>query len=280
MQRKGTNMEDPIEYNNYDYDRHFEKIYFPLIDNSEYWPYKTHPEYLPYVGDKYNQQSYKTLFVLESHYLEDKDSENIYNSNEMKGKSDKEINRIFSNYWYDKNEWSLKKQFFKLKTETNFETRYVANCAIKAIKFNNRVLLEPIFQYKAFQNILNEGYTSDANRKKLRDFAYMNFFQRPSLKKGKQIIWEDIDIEIASKNLIEVINIIKPQLVIFISANSYDLFQEYIKNQNVETTSLNIQIYRFRQPGTRYWSSKTKSEILNNSKCDRDRLKDIFLSLG
>ena len=82
----------------------------------------------------------------------------------------------------------------------------------------------------------------------------MNYYQRPALITGDTISANSLDNEVACRNLINVINIIKPNAVIFISKKSYNKFNEDIKMIESNIDDNKLIILGISQPGTKYWN--------------------------
>ena len=76
--------------------------------------------------------------------------------------------------------------------------------------------------------------------------AFMNYYQRPSLMRGESILPDDMDKRFAATTLDEVINILKPTAVIFLSKTAY---WEYLNHHPAFE-----KIYTVAHPCSPWWN--------------------------
>ncbi len=229
------------------YDQALSKIPFYVI----------HPEYMPYIGEKYEE--YKILIVGESHYIgqspeTQKFTVDYFTTNWWNGNCG-ELDAVFSG-WYD-TRLVVKKYLTGVRRHGH---SIFTNC-IKS--FSDVVLDHPI------------TYISTEESQKFVYFSFMNFFQMPSLFEGMNF-WKSLTInnteekalavwyktvEESGKVLDSVIDIIKPELVIFVSKSAYGAY----KGSNAKHKD-DENVKGICHPGCSYWFKKRKSDGL----CGKD----------
>ena len=158
-----------------------------LLEIDFYKNSRIHKLMLPYIGSEY--EKYKVLIVAESHYLrEDSDREKV---------------KDFTKWLADKNE-------IKLMNEEYINTRKVVK---KHCSNNNK---QPFFS-----NIKKEIINIEKFWDKV---SFMNFFIVPSIN-GSRAIAVSKDIEKKSlENFENVLDVIKPNYILFLSKKSYYIF--------------------------------------------------------
>ena len=165
------------------YDSKFQSIPF----------YKSHPYMMPFVGDDYESSKHKKLLLIgESHYM-------------PKG----------STVHHDVNSWYDGNPILTVEEKDYCNTRGTRDG--KSGRFGKEV-----------DRCLNLVLPSDGNR--WHQVASFNYFLRPAddpenkeEKKGIEILWknfggERVDREKAVKNFINVLEILKPDLFVFMSS--------------------------------------------------------------
>lgn len=169
--------------------------------------YKIHPELLPFVGENYEEK--RILIIGESHYISKDDSKN---KDKLEG---------LRELWYTE-EWLKGPDNPLLNSFGYFITRRIV------LNFMNGCPQKTNF----FSNILMAylGKENDDDRTKFSDFAFMNYMQIPSFKYGSTIFNQatEYDYNIAKETLENVIEVLQPKKVIFLSKGAYDKF----KNNN------------------------------------------------
>ena len=197
----------------------------------------THQYMLPYIG--FNYQEHKVLLVAESHYLEnDEDRKKVAN---------------FKEWYEDKGNISLSKKGYE-----HIHTREVVQTW-----FSNGNGL--------FQKIKKEFENANINIKYFWErIAFMNFFIVPSTN-GSREIYSTKEVEEKSlSNFEEVIKILKPNYILFLSKRSYYIFEkknsEYLNKTSSFSHHTSIWWYRKRKDG-----KKAKDEF-------KEKIETIFES--
>jgi len=183
------------------------------------------------IGSEY--EKYKVLIVAESHYLrEDSDREKV---------------KDFTKWLADKNE-------IKLMNEEYINTRKVVK---KHCSNNNK---QPFFS-----NIKKEIINIEKFWDKV---SFMNFFIVPSIN-GSRAIAVSKDIEKKSlENFENVLDVIKPNYILFLSKKSYYIFEKsnskYLKNT-----------FGFGHPSSPWWSRKRKDGKKYKEEF-KEKIEEIF----
>lgn len=185
--------------------------------------FKLHPQLLPFIGAHYDD--YKILQIGESHYLPQ-------SKNNMKFDI-----KYFMDNWWDESCDDLAK-VFEDSSQYNgcwFDTRRVLKNYLVGKDGSYGIFINVI---KSFSKIiLNKkiSYITLEDKQLYNNFAFMNFFQMPSLFEGKKywnsLIQSTNDRELASKVfrkcteisikvVNDVIDIIDPNIIIFTSISA------------------------------------------------------------
>lgn len=202
-----------------------------LLEIDFYKNSRIHKLMLPYIGSKY--EKYKVLIVAESHYLiEDSDREKVK----------------------DFNKWIADKNEIKLMNEEYINTREVVK---KHCSNNNK---QPFFS-----NIKKEIINIEKFWDKI---SFMNFFIVSSIN-GSRTIAVSKDIEKKSlENFENVLDVIKPNYILFLSKKSYYIFEKsnskYLKN-----------IFGFGHPSSPWWSRKRKDGKKYKEEI-KEKIEEIF----
>ncbi len=202
-----------------------------LLEIDFYKNSRIHKLMLPYIGSEY--EKYKVLIVAESHYLrEDSDREKVK----------------------DFNKWLADKNEIKLMNEEYINTREVVK---KHCSNNNK---QPFFS-----NIKKEIINIEKFWDKV---SFMNFFIVPSIN-GSRTIAVSKDIEKKSlENFENVLDVIKPNYILFLSKKSYYIFEKsnskYLKN-----------IFGFGHPSSPWWSRKRKDGKKYKEEF-KEKIEEIF----
>ena len=225
--------------------------------------YKIHPELLPFVGSCFDD--YSILLVGESHYI-DQTSENI-----------RYDNSYFLNHWWNGTHSEIESESFSgwYNTRGVIENYLMGNRSKGHLIFSNLV--------KAFSEcVLNQKVEqiNTENSQVFRYFAFLNFFQMPSLIKGEKY-WNSLCIsdqstatelwnvckDNSAKVLDAVIDTLEPKVVIFSSNSAFEAYQE--SNHNTEHNSL---IKSVPHAGCSWWNKKSK-------KHDNKSGKELFIDI-
>ncbi len=229
--------------------------------------YKKYPELIPFVGDNYEKAKIKILLVGESHYTH-KNKESCLDGMAEPGSNDS---------LKDINDWYAGKLLQRLpETNTLLSNKDSYNTVGVVRKYLNDKKLDRsyhIFDYPA--KVISEyNYVSNENlneRDAFKYISFINYFQRPEFSYGNSIKLYEIDEKIAFENFCNVINKIKPELIIFVSRLAYNSFNYYSQINNY---SCNIKCTRIPHPCSAWWNRRTK-----NGLDGRKRLMNILESL-
>lgn len=190
--------------------------------------YKSHPEMLPFVGLNYDKL--KIMIIGESHYIDDKKCKWTVNNEAdftktWYGDSRNDIKKLFEN-WEDAKYW--------------FYTRYVVcRNVLGGHSRSSGIFFKPA-GYIAQNNDIEK---EDA----LESITFMNYFLRPAAEKGESINTSREDLSHARENLNKVIEILKPELIIFVSKKAYSAYGDY-NNPKVKYTT---------HPCSSWWTKST-----------------------
>lgn len=254
------------KYQDFKFDSDLVSSSIRIGDNQNYFIYKQHKEYLPYVGDLYGSKYPKMLLVLESHYLEPKDRDKVLNVLNEKYNFESDSIKHFAEAWYFNQDNSWSKFETKIVNKHFYNTRSVIIDVMEG-KNTNNVIADVLNVFDEVNKEING--TVKQEKEGIRNFAFMNFFQRPEINTGKSIKHTKFDVSVAKENLNNVINILKPDKVIFVSIKSYNIFS--YKNDEIKS---NENIIRVSQPGCKYWNIH---EIYNKcylENCFRDWIRE------
>lgn len=196
---------------------------------------KNHQLMLPYIG--FNYQEHRVLLVAESHYL-----------------GNEEDRKKVANF----KEWYENKGDITLSQEGHINTREVVGQW-----FSNGNGL--------FQKIKKELENANIDIKYFWErIAFMNFFIVPSTN-GSREIYSTKEVEEKSlTNFEQVIKILKPNYILFLSKKSYYIFErknsEYLKKTSSFCHPTSLWWYRKRKDG-----KKSKDEF-------KEKIETIFKS--
>ncbi len=246
----------------HDFDEEFKSIEIEM-DSDKIYFYKIHEELMPFVGTDYKNSDIKVLFVGESHYVD-----NNWHMNEKNWRSydigkwvKPDWQEIFKPFSYDKegNQLETKDENFTSWFNTRMHANRVGNptASEKALK---NLIKRPL-------GVLNQtfGFTFG-----IKNIAFFNFFQYPSLCNGQTIrnsinnkTWEELfafSLELVAR----AVEIIKPDIIILLSADLYDK-KDAIKSRISEISDPGVAICATYHAGdNRVWYHKYKK--LNDKK--------------
>jgi hypothetical protein len=107
------------------------------------------------------------------------------------------------------------------------------------------------FLYRELNSSLNSlGLCADTRA--IENVAYMNAFQRPAFDTGNSFknCCTKIDSTIAINTIVSVVNVIKPELIIFVSKYAWDICGEKVKSQ---CENIDVNFVCHPATGGRYW---------------------------
>lgn len=218
----------------------------------------THANYLPFVGDDY--EHFRVLHVGESHYINQTPENCTY-----------DLSYMMSHWW----DYSLDEEFLS-KNEECYNTRDVLFNYLSG----NRRRGHSIFTnfLKGFSDAVLEETISHItleNSQKYNYFAFMNYFQMPSLYWGMKF-WDSLvrcagngdealdawnkTVQVSTEVLDKVIDIIHPSLVIITSKSAYNAYKESKGAHATDSIVINAP-----HPGCKYWTMH-KQQIIQEIK--------------
>lgn len=217
-----------------------------------------HPEYIPFVGKEYD--TYRVLQVGESHYINNRPDDKPGTKKTLEhfegwweGKQSDEINELSSG-WY--------------KTNDIVQNYMDGNRTRAHGIFTNvlKVFCEQIETNRKFEHI------SQKSSKNYELFAYMNFFQIPSIYHGKSFTYalyaagKDKDLKWSKKDIDDfwykcmensvavfekVVDILKPNAIIISSNEVAKYYKRYGSREKTGNDGPYIDGY-----GTKFWPGK------------------------
>ncbi len=185
--------------------------------------YQLHPEMLPFIGRHYPET--RILVLGESHYLSNEESE------EKKQLQD----------WYKR-----PTQDFSLKWPSNLDTRGVVHNYL----IGWRTKASTMFSNPAKALIDAWGLKEVNDSEAFTAFAFFNYFQRPASYSGSSISLTNEDEVQAASILPQVIKILKPNKVVFLSKKAFD---SYCRQEGNVDCSLIDYVYH---PTSKYWNEE------------------------
>lgn len=227
---------------------HYEK----LLQKTPF--YQLHPEYLPFIGDKYNE--YKILHIGESHYI---------NQEENSSSDDKYPITYFENWWTD--------CCLDLHNEYGgwYSTKKVVEDYLAGTRHKGHSIFSEVI--KVFDKVYFGKNNVQMNHKESQNyhyFAFMNFFQMPSLYRGKKYwnsletsanklgnkqlafeVWEKT-AQVSSEVVDNVIEVLKPTVVIFTSKSAKGAYDKHGKYHSESYIINSIH------PGCSWWNRPMK----------------------
>ena len=226
--------------------------------------YKKYPVMMPFVGKSYSNSNAKILLIAESHFLHSETAEII-------GKE--EFDRLRTD-WYKRSSTDFEKQGLRIHS---IYTRAVVYSALYNDYSNS---------FRIFYNINSEAReTFKLNGLEGNPLEYMcfyNYFQRPAFQSGKSIIDTEEDNEKAFAVYNEVVQILKPDLVIFVSAKAANIYK-YYRNQKYKGIASGLNQPDFDvvpHPGSSWWNRKSKNygkNIDGTNRTGREKFRHILL---
>ena len=217
----------------------------------------SYPQYLPFIGNAWANQTNRVLFIAESHYFHEKSN----------GKSN-------SQTWYVENASNLHPE------ELNWtDTRGVVERADKG-KFRSKGL--SIF-YNLKSAIESTLEIKNSKETMFQNFGYYNYFQRPAEVSGKSIRNMNIDNEIAYQTLTAICEHAKPTVIIFVSSRAKNSFDSVHKRLNLMQFD-SSHIYQVPHPACAWWNRKSKSfsktgEAISGKRKFMNIIKELDLKL-
>lgn len=241
-----------------------------LIENTlkDIHHYRVHPEYLPFIGKDY--EKYRILLVGESHYV----NQSAHSST---------VTLTDFDSWWDEPCPKV-----SMGSEGWFNTRQVVENYKSGDKGGKYGIFTNII--KSFSKVVlgEEIHRISLDKKQLIDcFAFMNFFQMPALY-SKMKYWNSLvksakllgdksladevwnkSVAVSSGVLNDVIDILKPKLVVFVSVSAGKAYQNSCgANSSIDTdivyTSHPARPFSWNKPLPSL-NGKTGKEVFENA---------------
>ena len=230
--------------------------------------FNTHPEYLPFVGDRYEE--HRILIVGESHYIGQTPETEKYGIG------------YFAEKWFTEPAEILTEPYAGW-----FNTRGVIEDYLSGSRSKGHLIFTNII--KSFSSAVLDEPVSRINLKesqKFNCFAFMNYFQMPSVYRGMKFwnaleisaekagdkdaasqVWLDVNRE-SAKVLDDVIKALSPELVIFTSKSAYYAYTAVNTKHRDDKN-----IFVIPHAGCAWWNKPSKS---SNGKSGREIFEEIL----
>lgn len=210
--------------------------------------FELHPELLPYVGPHYNDL--RILLIGESHYIDGIPDQNIFL--EWYNKSTREI---FSGKDQEYQSW-----FNTREIATNFLCHRRSTATTEMFSYPGKLIKEIL-------SGSGEGCPTDSAA--FQCVAFFNFYQRPNLTRGGSFCpitkMEESEISQAKEITKEIIEILKPSIVVFLSKKAYTAFgQEKIENTTIESTNHPTCSWWYKENGKDHFKNVIQKTIQEN----------------
>lgn len=206
-----------------------------------------HPSYMPHIGDGYDTAPIKIMIVAESHYL----------PNYLDDK-------ITVEDWYDNPE----SVYARMKGDDKgwIDTKGVIKHYRKEQKNGALVL---------FAN-LEKAYAEACSGKLLFDECiFLNYFQRPAERQGESIRISKRDSEVALQNLLTLIDVTKPNKIVFVSSKAHKDFQAACFDKGIAKDDLPYVGTVPHAGASVWWNKASKKFALKGGKPVTGRQKFI-----
>lgn len=268
--------------------------YINELKKIDFFKENIHPEYLPFVGEGYCK--YRILHVGESHYIG-----NYHKDHEEKnGKIMKENSIMLQDYqgWWDG------KQSAKLSELAYgwYNTSNIVNWYMSCERHKGHGIFTNVL--KSFCNVVatNEAFnriTTD-DSKRYNYFAYMNFYQMPSIYYGENYtkalyaagklanystesideIWYEC-MEKSSKVFEDVVNALDPVCIVVSSREVEKYYSKYGSKNSGGTYSAgklcnDPRMIYVDHPGSSWWNRRKKNVQETSKEHLESRLKEIY----
>lgn len=232
--------------------------------------YRIHPELIPFVGSDYDK--YRILIIGESHYI-----------NQPKNASDIALND-FSEWWEKPCPHLLENSEGWVNTRGVIDNYMSGKSGSYGIFTNVVKSFSKTVLKREIKRITLE------DKQLFSHFSFMNFFQMPSLYNGMKYwdslrrsaklagdknlaekVWKKC-VEVSASVTDEVIEILKPKTVIFVSISAGNAYRNASTKQHSDT-----EIIYTSHPSTPFtWNKALKSL---NGKKGKDVLEDALLKI-
>ena len=206
--------------------------------NREFAVFERFPDFVPYIAEGYGD-SKKILLIWESYYASNKDSTEIVKSPEK--------------WYFDAPQESIDKlkEFGRQNEEACRHWNFASKMHPDGIDRKSSTFANVANVFKEFMPKGEDPFSYCAG---------YNFYLRPA-KERDSIKDKPIDREIAAKTLLKVIDILKPEYVVFLSKKSYGVFKKECKGFKQEFPS--VVFVAFAHPSRYWWNRKHGKDKLS-----------------
>ena len=186
-----------------------------LLEIDHYFKY---PIMMPWIGNYYGERYKRVLFVGESHYFP----------------SNSKAQMIPDQWYHSRQDCLIDDELDYINTRDVISNRHSKNGIWK----------------NPGQIMINQDILPPLESNNVFDwFCFYNFFQRPAQIEGNELLINEIDIKIANEVFHSNIQILKPEVVIFLSSKAWNS-----SNKN----GMNDIIFDFvPHPSSNWWNRKS-----------------------
>lgn len=233
--------------------------------------YKIHPEYLPFIGDHYDQ--YKVLHIGESHYIDQKWNPEVND----------EVTILDFFNWFEDPCLPVSEKFHWW-----YNTRDVVYNYLNGKRHKGHQIFTNLT--KSFDKIVLQKEMGKATTESCMDynyFAFMNFYQMPSIYNGisywssleksaqklNRLLYANQIYEVTAKKssqiVDEVIDIIKPEMIIFTSQSAFKAYAKFGKYAKEDFVIYTVH------PGCAWWNRPLKrfQGLTGKEKLEQEMMK-------
>jgi hypothetical protein len=196
-----------------------------------------YPQMLPFIGNKWKQQSKKILFLGESHYIPGDELKDLENETHLTD-------------WYN----NTSDNFYEGLADY-IDTRGVVE---KADNPDEEGFAKPLTIFYNIKRELKNNLPLLKNESQIFPFfSFYNYFQRPHFVEGDSIQNNENDNQIAFQTLKSIIKIIKPTLIIFVSTKAKQSFRSKLNNEVDKSSFDNIVVDGVPHASSQWWNRKS-----------------------
>jgi len=205
------------------------------------------PQMVPFVGNLYEDQKNRVLFIGESCYLPDEST--IHHT------SSKWYNSTINDLNPDEIGWSKLRDIINYAENQDYQKEH---SILKNIELS----------------ILDSGFNPPDKKNMFKYISFYNYFQRPALR-GVSIVHDQKDDEVSDSVFRSVIEILSPDIVCFMSSRiawyAADGSGFISKNNGVWNLTIDkkAKCDFFPHPSCSWWNRKSKEYDLNDDKNER-----------
>jgi len=200
--------------------------------------FKRFPSLIPHVSENYNNGKYRKLFLVWESYYDTQDKGKEYYENREK--------------WYNLNGSCSNDEMHELWKKNDWRKYWNFECKIdkNGCNKNGATFLNPERELKKFSDE-KDSYSFCTG---------YNYFLRPASPKqtGKQQRFiftpKKEDHEYAFNAFCKIIEVIKPELIVFFSSKARDSFKKQKKKNNSKFSDIRIKY--FQHPSSPWWHRK------------------------